>query len=308
MKNINSTFFGLLAVTFALSGMVACEKVIDISIPDKERKIVVNGLINRENPVRVNLSRSLSVLEYDSIMPITGGNVNLYHGNDLIGQLQEEQGGFYSLPGFLPQTGETYRLTASGGGLKPVEAEAVLPPTVPFITVDTSTLVNQWGGQEFRLSVKFQDPSGVKNIYGIGVEITVNEFDYSTMSYTGRKVTHNSYLYSDSEGPVDDEFHNFQGKLYFDDLLFEGLTKTVEFGVSDYSFYEADTVWVNVRMEQVDPSYYLYAVSNEEYQQAHGNPFSEPVQVYSNVKGGYGIFAGSSSVVYPLVLTGLRKY
>lgn len=307
MKKNNSRFLGLLAVAISLSAIVACEKIIDISIPDKERKIVVNGLINSESNVRVNLSRSISVLEYDSIIPISGGDVNLYLGTEHIGKLQEEQGGFYFLPGFLPQTGETYRLTASGGGLQPVEAEAVLPPTVPFISVDTSTLVNQWGGQEFRLSVKFQDPQGVKNIYGIGVEITVNEFDYATMSYTGRKVTHNSYLFSDSEGPVDDEFHNFNGKLYFDDLLFEGLVKTVQFGVSDYSFYESDTVWVNVRLEQVDPSYFLYAVSNEEYQQAHGNPFSEPVQVYTNIKGGYGIFAGSSSEVYPLVMTGLRK-
>ena len=65
---------------------------------------------------------------------------------------------------------------------------------------------------------------------------------------------------------------------------------------------------MNVRMEQIDPSYYRYVLSYNAYQQAHGNPFSEPVQVYTNVTGGYGIFSGSSSTGYTFVVKGMRKF
>ncbi len=308
MKKLKIRSGLLLSATILMVGLLSCEKVIDISIPEKERKIVVNGLINPEKNVRVNLSKSISVLENDTIIPIVGGDVNLYHGTDFIGKLSEEPGGFYSLPDFKPQIGQSYRLTAVGSGLKPIEAIAVLPPLVPFISVDTATLTNQWGGRELRLTIKFKDPANVKNVYGFGVDLTIKEFDYGTMSYTGRKVTSTAYLYANNDRLLQDETHYFEGKLYFDDLLFDGLTKTVDLSISDYSLFESDTIWADVRMEQVDPSYYLYAVSNEAYQGAHGNPFSEPVQVYTNVSGGYGIFTGSSVARFPLVILGQRKF
>lgn len=308
MKKLKIGLGLLMPVAIVICGLISCEKIIDISIPEKERKIVVNGLINPDKNVRVNLSQSISVLEKDTVIPIVGGDVNLYHGTDLIGKLSEESGGFYSLPDFKPQIGQSYRLTATGNGLKSVEATAVLPPLVPFISVDTATLINQWGGRELRLAIKFKDPANVKNVYGFGVDLTTKEFDYSTMSYTGRKLTNTAYLYANADKLLQDETHYFEGKLFFDDLLFDGLTKTVELSVSDYSLFESDTIWVEVRMEQIDPSYYLYAVSNEAYQGAHGNPFSEPVQVYTNVSGGYGIFAGSSAARFPLVILGKRKF
>jgi hypothetical protein len=54
---------------------------------------------------------------------------------------------------------------------------------------------------------------------------------------------------------------------------------------------KADTVEVWIDLQQVDKSYYLYAVSEQKYQQTRNNPFTEPVQVYSNVKNGFGLFS-----------------
>lgn len=305
MTNHNSLCASLL---LALLAFTSCEKIIDISIPDQERKIVVNGLISHDKPVRVHLSRSLSVLENDSIIPLTGGDVQLYHGSDLVGKLQEESGGYYYLPDFVPQVGESYRLTASGNGLNPVDATALLPASVPFVSVDTATLVGEWGQQELRLSVKFRDPAGERNIYGFGVEVTYKEYDYRTMTYTGEKISHLAYLQGQSDRFLQDESLNFDGKLFFEDLLFNGQTKSIEFGMSDYSYFESDTVWLTIKMEQIDPSYFRYVVSSESYRSANGNPFAEPVQVYTNVNGGYGIFAGSSATEYSIVTLGMKKF
>ena len=308
MEKKKNRFRLLLAAVITFAGLVSCEKIIDISIPEKQRKIVLNGLVMSDRPVRINLSRSLSVLEKDTLVPITGGDVRLFNGSSQIGKFQEETGGFYSLPGFTPEVGQSYRLTASCPDLKPVEATAILPPLVPVISVDTATLTGEWGQQELRISVKFADPAGVHNIYGFGVNITYKEFDYRTMTYTGNKLTNQAFLSGNSDRFLKDESTNVDGKLYFEDLLFDGLTKTVEFGVTDYSLYQSDTVWMTVGMEQIDPSYYRYVLSYNAYQQAYSNPFSEPVQVYTNVTGGFGIFSGSSSASYTVVVKGVRKF
>jgi hypothetical protein len=298
----------LLPAAFLVFGLASCEKIIDISIPDKERKIVVNGLIQPDQPVRINLSQSLSVLEKDSALQISGAVVNLYSGTNLVGKFLQDSAGFYSLPGFLAQAGESYRLTASYGALKPVEATAVLPAVVPIISVDTTTIYGPYGPQDLQISVTFKDPPGVHNLYSLGGDMTYTEFDYHTMTNTGKKVTQKAYIYANnSDQFVKDETTNFNGSLYFNDLLFDGLTKTVTFDVRTYSSWAADTIWLDVRLEQIDPSYYLYIMSYNAYYQAHNNPLSEPVQVYTNVKDGFGIFSGSSSSDYPIIIYGKRK-
>lgn len=292
----------LIAVILIPAILVSCTKVIDISIPEQERKIVVNGLISPGEPVLINLSRSLSVLEDDKLNALAGADARLFRDDVLIGTMQYESGGNYSLPGFSAEIGQTYRLQVDYEGLKSVEAVATIPPPVPIISVDTATLTGDWGGTEMRLSVKFRDPAGVHNIYGFGVDVRYKEFDYRTNSYTGNYIVFPAYIEENSGQFVQDEFVHFGGKLYVEDLIFDGLTQTVEFGFIENLFYESDTVWINVKMEQPDPSFYLYAKSNEAYQGAHDNPFSEPVQVYTNIKGGYGIFSGYSSAGYSVMV------
>ena len=286
----------------------SCELIIDVSIPDKERKIVVNGLISPDKPVKMHLSRSLSVLEPDSVIALSAADARLFDGTTMIGKFIEDSSGYYSLPGFIPLSNKSYRLTVSEVSLKPVDATAVLPEPVVLLAVDTVTVTNSWGWQELKLKIRFSDPPGRKNLYGIGVNITTNEIDYRTMQPTGRKVTHPAYLYNTDDHFLQDESHYFDGKIFFDDVLFNGTEKLIEVGVSDYSFFESDTVWMDVRLEQLDESYYRYVVSNEAYGKANGNPFAEPVQVYSNVNGGYGIFAGSTFDVKRIEILGLRKF
>ncbi len=45
---------------------------------------------------------------------------------------------------------------------------------------------------------------------------------------------------------------------------------------------------------------YLYRRSIDDYENAQGDPFAEPVQVYSNIENGYGIFAGFSKSTYEI--------
>ena len=283
-----------LLMGFILLLAMGCEKIIDINIPDSERKVVVNGIISADQTLSVNLSKSLTVLEPDELVYLTGADVNLFNGAVMVGKLAADTAGQYFLPGFKPQTGLTYRLTVDYPGLKSIEATTTVPEMVPITSYDTLITTSEWGYKDYRLKVVFDDPENVPNYYGLSVFITFKEIDYLTMEPTGKVITRLLYIYSDSDLFLKDESHNYGGKIYFDDLLFDGQNKTTEVGIYDYMFYEADTVQVEVHLEQLDPSYYKYVVSNEAYQSAHNNPFAEPVQVYTNVSGGFGIFSSYS--------------
>ncbi|MDD4645348.1 MAG: DUF4249 domain-containing protein [Bacteroidales bacterium] len=299
----------LLAALPVFIGLFACEKTIDISIPDQKRKIVVNGLISQEDIVSVNISRSLSVLEDDNIVPLHGADVSLFQGTDLIGKLQEGTDGDYSLPDFKPQTGLNYHLTVSGEGMEAVEALAAVPQMVQIVSLDTATITQSYGAEEFQVSVKFNDPPAVRNFYSFGIDIIYKEIDYSTMEYTGNLVTTAAYLNTDdSDDFIKSESSEFEGKLYFEDLLFDGMTKTVNFVTSGYNYFYSDTIWLNIRINQIDPSFFRYIKSYMAYQDSHGNPFSEPVQVFTNVTGGYGIFAGTSTTSFLVIKRGQDKY
>jgi|GEM_PF-443356 len=292
-------------------GLFACEKIIDISIPDQKRKIVVNGLISQEDVVSVNISKSLSVLEDDNVIPLHGADVSLFQGTDLIGKLLEGVDGDYSLPDFKPQTGQTYYLKVSGEELDAVEALATVPQMVQIVSLDTATITQSYGvgAEEFQVAVKFNDPPAVRNYYSFGIDITYKEIDYSTMEYTGNLVTSAAYLNTDdSDDFIKSESVSFEGRLFFEDLLFDGLTKTVNFVTSGYNYFYSDTVWLNIRINQIDPSYFRYIKSYIAYQDSRGNPFAEPVQVFTNVTDGYGIFAGSSTTSFLVIKTGLDKY
>jgi len=45
----------------------------------------------------------------------------------------------------------------------------------------------------------------------------------------------------------------------------------------------------------VTEDFYRYQQSIRLQQENDGNPFAQPVQVFSNVQGGYGLFAGAAA-------------
>jgi hypothetical protein len=49
-----------------------------------------------------------------------------------------------------------------------------------------------------------------------------------------------------------------------------------------------------LRLDRVSETYYRYIRARREVNQAEGNPFAEPVFMPTNVRGGFGIFAGRS--------------
>ena len=111
---------------------------------------------------------------------------------------------------------------------------------------------------------------------------------------------------------TDEVFQNggspFRLQGLFNDLLFNGQNKSLELEIpyDNFSGIEVGYEWsyktlsVRVYLHNISKSYYYYRTSLELYQSASGNPFAQPVQVYSNIESGFGVFAGSQISYFDL--------
>jgi hypothetical protein len=278
----------------------SCEKIIDIDIPEGERKIVVNGLISPDNHVTINLSRSLSVLEENNFVFLETADVTLSESGTEVGKLSYLGSGFYTLPNYLPVAGSEYTLTVDYAGLQSVSAKAMIQNPIEFGPIDTTSIFDEWGGSSLEIDFSFIDPSET-NYYAIGVNASHKVFNWETMTYDDSIVSYPAgFRFLESGDGLqgllleDGATTYFGDKVFFSDDLFNGKRFDVSLGMWK-GFYGADTVNIEVFLEHVSEPYYYYAVSSGKYNQTNGNPFSEAVSVYTNIENGFGIFSAYSS-------------
>jgi len=298
--------FLIVSVTIVLF-LTGCSKVIDIKIEEEDLKIVLSGLICPDSTVIVHISRSSQVsgdypedtgkLEPDSMIV---DPVSLYENDRFIGELQYRIKSYYELPGFKPSPGKTYRLEASSGELKPVSATVVVPEMADLTSFDTLWIPNMVTNPTIRVSMQLSDPPDQENYYALNVLRIQRYYDGQTNRFTDSIVAYGypAKLNGKADGELELDFLDvnrdvyLDGKLFFSDQFFDGKIFHMSFDILKNSIGRmADTVLFRVNVQQVDKSYYDYAVSYQKYFSARNNPFTEPVQVYSNVTDGYGLFS-----------------
>jgi len=288
----------------------SCEKVIDINIPDSERKIVINSIIHPGSEVVVNASRSLSVMEDNNFVFLDDATISLYEDDQSVGNLNFFADGLYYLPDFHPSVNKTYRIEASSPNLQSVSATTTIPGLAVMGELDTLTIADEWGGESLRVGYTIADPGQEKNRYALAITATHKVFDWVKMVKLDSLTTYPVYfefLTSGTDGLqnriIDDNSTvYFGGKVFITDALFNGLEFDVELTMGKFSFAGADTVLLDIAVEHVDEAYYLYALSSQHYRRSNGNPFAEPVSVYTNIDEGFGIFSGYTTVSRSLEL------
>lgn len=164
--------------------------------------------------------------------------------------------------------GKNYQIRVSTDKGYLAEASCTVPERRSFsIEVDTfSTIFNSF--RYLQLGASFNDIPGEENFYRIKVEL---------------KSHCNSQKWQLQELPVEDHF--------ISDLDQDGnrLKRSIKSGLRYGSFPSCDSVYIVLKLYHTEKSYYLYHKSLDNYQNGD-NPFTEPTPVFSNVKGGVGIF------------------
>ena len=295
MKNLLPAFLILSALTLS-----NCTKEIEFDEQDIAPRIVVNSLFTNDSIWSAHISRSVGVLETTSYTTIDNASVNIFDDNaNLVTTLTHQGDGLYTSPtGVSPQPNQSYTIEASASGYESVNATNSIPSAVPIYQLDTVTSTNSDGETILEATITFQDPPNISNYYMLEVYVTgtwINEWEQDTIEIREplqiscddiNVETVNRFNFGD--------FENTYLYLMLKDQNFDGENYSLTFSVINYAELKDLDLFGEIRLVNTSEEYFNYLKSFNMYQQTINNPFATPVQVYSNINNGMGIFAGGT--------------
>jgi hypothetical protein len=252
-------------IAFVFISLNACEKDANVKLPEVESKLVINSFISPQDTVlivKVTLSQPLynnsNSGDYNNV---SNAVVQINDGSTTKALIYNSTENYYSISAsqFPIVVGGTYHLTITTPDGKNVNASTTIPTSNTSLTFSSQNIndPNQPGSDE--INCLWNDPSGSEDFYRISF--------YDKYFIPGDIDTSYSIMFSENVSDKDNDGNifnkNFQVSASLGELYLIHATK-------EYYLYHTT----------------LIAAASS------GNPFAEPVQMYSNINGGYGIFAG----------------
>ncbi len=287
-----------LSLLFLSLSLLSCEREITVKLPETEPQIVVEGYIETDTIPIVILSKNtpyfsdLDVTKLSRLF-LKGAKVTVINETDHDTVALQEftipsdtfEFTFYTVPNFFDpnafsgKIGKTYRLNIEVEG-KSLTAVTTIPKPVAidsivFFKVDSLNTLFPPKNRDslFLMNAYFREPAGEKNYYHYWTSRA------STDINTYSEDSDNSFFYL---ALLDGKYVS---GLYLQGSRLEGdtLPKHARF------FRLGDTI--NLKWGAIDEAQYDFW--DTYYNNAQGGgPFSPPVIVKSNIKGGIGIWGG----------------
>ena len=288
---------------------ISCEKVIPFDEEIVEPKMVINGVFHSDTTWRIHISSSRSVIDSNSYKNITNASAFILDNNEnLIEELMHDTNGFY-IGSTTPQENVNYHLHVDHPTLENTRSQNLIPSLININGIDTTTTYSN-GEKYLDLSINFEDPGNISNYYLVETYLVREILEIKngdTLEYeidTSKAfMLLTDEVFQDGDSPWED-----QG--LFNDILFNGQTKSLEISLPNWDNYgnEAGYIWsdrnIGLRfyLHNISQDYYYYRRSLELYEQTSNNPFAQPVQVFSNIQNGFGIFAGTQVKYFDIEL------
>lgn len=289
MKHITTILAYMALGLFSAS----CTKTIEFDGETKTPKLVINSLFNTEDTFKINLSNSLALVDDGDLNPITDAVVKVYDDNgNLVTTPLHSRKGVFMASEFKPQAATNYKVTVESSGYESVEASDRIPSAVPIINIRTERVEIEAGYNEMRLRIKFQDPKGEENFYMIqATSIYTYKEDSIILNQTyNREWLNTTDPNVAGAGSIDAVYGSM---LIFSDRQINGKEYDFVANMDGYHF-DQDEARVQLRLYSLSEAAYNYFTSLEQFRRTRDNPFATPVQVFSNVNEGFGIFGGAS--------------
>jgi len=290
----------ILFLLILCSTFFSCRKVIDMDIADSEKHLVVNCLLSTDSVLNMYVGRSLGLLEddYNSNSLVNNATIQLFEDGVFVEELQFCGTPEYELVNsykstITPKIGSTYSIEVSAPGYPTVSANCVIPERVEIGSLSTYFTINEWGEEILQMSIGLNDNAATENYYQIGLSSinTYEYYDYELDSLITYSQKEDLWAY-----PVDPWLDNIantsENGLSFSDATFNGTNIVLNLSTYIYS-YNTNETKILIDLYSISKEYYNYLKSKSLYEESDP-AFSEPVQIFSNIENGLGIFAGAS--------------
>jgi hypothetical protein len=266
---------------------VSCEKVIEFKGEITQPLPVLYAFVQPDSLVFATLTSSEFFLaEYDSFGTIDNAEMKLFVNGRNIGAMMYNAIDLRYYSDYRTQSNDVIRIEISTPGFGNFFCENTVPQPAQIISLDTSVKIN--GNNTFyNISLKFQDNIYEKNYYRVVV------FSLSESGLERLKIESDDNIFARENGE-NDILSSSNSYNVFKDELINGQEYTLKF---DVSANVKNTSKIIIQLQTLSYDYYMYLKTRgvAESSGGIGAIFGEPVQIYSNVKGGVGIL-GTYSV------------
>jgi hypothetical protein len=236
----------------------SCSKEISLTLPQYNSKIVVNGEMDTENEISLQVSRSIPIMQSndssgylikDAVVQVIENGINIGTATYVAGR--------YELP-VKPKAGANYQIKVSSGSYTPVQANLSIPKKLPVtLKYKDSIGLDAFGFKVGQITLNFTDDGSVSNYY----KLLIRYYNAGTTVWFPLEITSNDILFINNTKLND-------GGYIFSDRTFSGKTKTLVF---DIPFGLATgTPKFEVSIKSFNLDYYDYLVAVENYRQ-NGN-------------------------------------
>lgn len=315
MKHIS-----ILAIALLL---IACSKEISMKEQDYEKKLVINGLLCPDSLVTVRIGQTYSILTGEGSV-VANATVELYANGRFAELLQHQGNGIYRSTGIYPMPDSAYTIRAELEGYPEASATDTVPQKT-YIIYGSHTIGNtydEYGDPHHDYEIIIDDIPG-SNYY----ELFFAEQFYSNF-FPGLGYLADSGYYAlnyqigisiaDPVLRADSELDYWVHTYIFRDILFDGrqyrmvnkFESSSSQGKSKQAFLPTSNEEYAV-LRTTSRTYFNYRkywIRHSNNQQTAG-PIEEPmfmtimgdpVPMFNNVEGGYGIFAAYNQTIYKL--------
>ena len=270
--------------------LIFCSCVQDVTLEyDNEPKLCFNCVLNPDSIITASLTLSHALNNAGKFDVVNNAVITLYEENLVKGMLKQNSEGKYFL-NQKPVSGKTYHIIAESAGFKSLKASTTVPekPAIQY-TRDTTSIIDKPNVPIFDLKIQLFDKQG-NNFYWLYNTYIVGGIKYGgNCKEINAPYVDNFNRYIDSDSQYG--FYHFL-QIRMTDEGYDG--QVLEFTIPDnivYLDYKAQ------HFLSADEHYdkYIKTTLIKRMSENDDLPFYEPVQIYTNIENGYGIF-GSCAI------------
>lgn len=296
MQNRISIYIGLIALTLFFA---SCEKSIKVNLPPFTSKLTINCLTELNTQFVVTVGNTMSISSVVGVNPISYAKVSLYENGVLKEQLVYDSLSMSYYSSTIATSGNTYKLKVSANGFTDASAEVTAPGPTPITSINHIVEARKGidGSMEDELTLQFQDPSMPNDYYLVSI---IKAHDSTGYQFGGFCVfSSDPSIETSANELVDANTCLDNTRMFMRDGLFNGKQKELKLYANSDNLLQFptffDTTYPVLSLVHVPEACFRYYKSLEVAKNTKDDPFSEPVNVYSNVVNGYGLFAIKSS-------------
>ncbi len=266
----------------------ACHKPLEIDYPEQEPALVVNCLFSPDTIFLVKITKTQKTNDSTSNQ-ITDATCELWENNQLLEKLENNNTNIYQST-VLPEIGKTYTIKVEHKDYKAISATSYVPE---LPQIENLNITNWYVAVDFYWEMQLSEC----HLTIIDEKKTTDY--YKLKFHTGSDC---SFFRSNDIVLTSEELFEYDPSfLYFSDKKINGQKYNLNFliphGIGD-SGSDLDVITI---AKSLSEEHYLYTKKMLKYSyESRVGELSEaiePIEMYSNVENGYGIFAGYSQQI-----------